>query len=732
MYKLVKRILIVFMIMFMNLLLINIHEVNGEEKEVDVNISNFKITNANGNEIDKIYYTDTFYIKMDWDASSHGTNLHEGDYFYVELPDSMRFPSDVTSQNFPLLNEEGITIATATVLPGDNDIGGRIKVTFTDNVEGKYNVKGDLFLSAKFNREIIIFDEVNTFSMIVNTNVITDDIYITGPKVVENETLAKWVGRVDGDNNKAFWHVRINHKGDVMNNVIVFDELEGSNEVFLPETFYFERVIFDEYANVTTVLERIDITDKIVFENNNRKFTLNIGDIDKEGYRLEYQSTYTPNTTLSNHVRLQSNNGNYYVKRDYVFAEAGGSAGGDIANRIKIIKVDSKDNNIRLANASFEVKDNEGNTFILTTDANGEVTSDILKQGKYIVREISSPTGYILSDEEYELDVNSNGVIKTISNDRDVIEIPVEKKWEGIYLREVIIHLMADGIDTGKTITLNNNNNWKDSFKDLDKIDEIDGHTIMYSIYEDNYYGYRPNIVNNDNSFIITNVMETIDIPIQKKWLGPIALEEKPVPGEFILASSNTGPITIYITLLRDDVPIASDILSIDNNWTSSFNGLPKKDPYTGREYVYTVREENIPEGYKVEIDGNQNDGYIIKNISQEKINIPVTKKWVGSKPNNNESLYITIGLYQDNKEYQKGILIYSENNYTYRFLDLPKYREDGSLYEYSVKELNVLNDYSVSISGNINEGFIITNTKKSNPPTPKTPKISVPNTSSR
>ncbi|HBI91976.1 MAG TPA: collagen-binding protein, partial [Terrisporobacter glycolicus] len=67
--------------------------------------------------------------------------------------------------------------------------------------------------------------------------------------------------------------------------------------------------------------------------------------------------------------------------------------------------------------------------------------------------------------------------------------------------------------------------------------------------------------------------------------------------------------------------------LNEGNEWKYTFSNLEKyKD---GKEINYTVEETPI-DGYKSEITGNMNSGFVIKNINTEKISIPVNKVWVG------------------------------------------------------------------------------------------------------
>lgn len=155
--KIYKTLLSFLMIMGMILQIVSsVVVAEGSKKEVKATITKFEIQNLSGQKVDKVFVSDRFYLNMDWDASSNGANLNEGDYFDITLPDKMKFPSDVSATDFNIYGEDGTTvIAKAHVTPGPGDKGGKIRVTFTDWVKGKENVKGNIHLAAVFDRDSV-------------------------------------------------------------------------------------------------------------------------------------------------------------------------------------------------------------------------------------------------------------------------------------------------------------------------------------------------------------------------------------------------------------------------------------------------------------------------------------------------------------------------------------------------------------------------------------------------
>ncbi|OPD49516.1 SpaH/EbpB family LPXTG-anchored major pilin, partial [Bacillus anthracis] len=76
--------------------------------------------------------------------------------------------------------------------------------------------------------------------------------------------------------------------------------------------------------------------------------------------------------------------------------------------QIEIEKVDATDSAIKLQSAVFQILDKDGKEVgILTTDENGKATSELLLLGKYTVKEIKAPDGYMLLKDPIEVEVSS-------------------------------------------------------------------------------------------------------------------------------------------------------------------------------------------------------------------------------------------------------------------------------------------------------------------------------------
>ena len=189
-------------------------------------------------------------------------------------------------------------------------------------------------------------------------------------------------------------------------------------------------------------------------------------------------------------------------------------------------------------------------------------------------------------------------------------------------------------------------------------------------------------------------------------------------------------PDSITVKLLADGRVVDTMQLTKDMDWTGKFENLPRYDERDNHEIQYTIEETPVL-GYKTEyLHTSVIDVVINKSI----IDIPVEKKWVGKKSGPVEvKLYRTCKVtkydYNLNRNVTTTIdeevdsaVLNDSNNWKHTFKDMYEfYIEDGEnpvIYKYYVKEVNVAG-YDTVITGDQNEGFIITNTS--------TDKISIP-----
>ena len=155
-------------------------------------------------------------------------------------------------------------------------------------------------------------------------------------------------------------------------------------------------------------------------------------------------------------------------------------------------------------------------------------------------------------------------------NKFESVDIPVSKIWEdadnqdGKRPTEITVKLLAGGNDTGKTLVLNSDNEWKGNFTNLDKFAE--GEEIVYTIEELEVTGYTSAITGNvEEGFVITNnyVLKDPTNPIESETTSTEqevdSTNESNVPSETTKSTdeiSKTGEnilnsliITIFVVL---------------------------------------------------------------------------------------------------------------------------------------------------------------------------------------
>ena len=254
------------------------------------------------------------------------------------------------------------------------------------------------------------------------------------------------------------------------------------------------------------------------------------------------------------------------------------------------------------------------------------------------------------------------------------ITIPVEKVWndnnnnDGKRTKQVIVHLYAEGKDTGKTLTLSDTNHWKDSFVNLNQYSN--GNKINYTVKEEKVNGYEIGYTGSqDKGYIITNThdVETVEVKGTKTWNDNHDQDGK-------------RPENITVRLYADGVEIASKVVDKDSNWTYDFGKLSKYKK--GKEINYTVGEDEVA-GYATEI----NDFDITNTHKILKTSVNVTKEWNDQdNQDGKRAKQVIVHLYADGKDTGKTLTLSDDNQWISSFDDLNQYK-DGKEIVYTVQE---------------------------------------------
>ena len=339
-----------------------------------------------------------------------------------------------------------------------------------------------------------------------------------------------------------------------------------------------------------------------------------------------------------------------------------------------------------------------GKTVTLSVENNWKQTiSDLPEKAdgkaiEYTWTEETLPEGYELTDN------SKNGTVTTLTNTYapETTSITGTKTWDdadnqdGKRPESIIVNLLANGeIVASQTVKADEAGNWTYTFKDLPKY--ANGKEITYTVTEEAVEGYETSV----DGFNITNTYttETTEVKGSKTWND---------------ADNQDGkrPESITVRLLANGEEKDSQTVTADENgnWTYSFEKLPKYE--AGKEIVYTVTEDAVAD-YTTEITGYD----ITNSYAPEKTSVTVTKSWAdnddrgGHRPKE-----IKVQLKADGENSGEEITLNAENNWTYTWSDLDQ-KKAGKDIAYTVEETGKAAGYISTVTGNAEEGFIITNT---------------------
>ncbi|MDO4765679.1 MAG: Cna B-type domain-containing protein [Eubacteriales bacterium] len=203
-------------------------------------------------------------------------------------------------------------------------------------------------------------------------------------------------------------------------------------------------------------------------------------------------------------------------------------------------------------------------------------------------------------------------------------------------------------------------------------------------------------------SFTVHNIKKT-DIKVTKIWKGPRT--------------------SITLVLKKDNAIERTEVVNLDANateWSYSFTDLLMYDK-TGHKFTYTVEEVDIA-NYDKDVKGDQENGFTVTNINNEKVAAIVAKKvWVDdSNALNKRPANITFVLKgvagSDVVTYEKTLdannaVAGNANEWQVSFDNLRKYSaKTGEAFTYTLEEVKV-NGYNSSVAGDDQNGFTVTNT---------------------
>ncbi len=229
-------------------------------------------------------------------------------------------------------------------------------------------------------------------------------------------------------NERVDWTVYINRSQSLIKGYTLTDNPD-LNSILLEDTFVLYRTVVSVNGNVIKadeILEEGKDYDLLINTDNEtgkQNFILKFTDDIKDAYILEYSSYIDPlvgkGEAISNAYTAEGTTTEVItdgdVSNEVRNVNSGGAGGSSVRGGLVIRKIDDKNPERVLEGALFNLYTKDGAQLLRTgtTDAEGLVRFGGLRRGEYLLKEIESPEGYVISKDLAE------GVIVTLNHDND-------------------------------------------------------------------------------------------------------------------------------------------------------------------------------------------------------------------------------------------------------------------------------------------------------------------------
>ncbi|MDX8045505.1 Cna B-type domain-containing protein [Gracilibacillus sp. S3-1-1] len=726
------------------------HQSDGEQDRVYTNHAQFTGTTENGNEIDEgrdadttvredswnsgkkegqlVHVDDEGNLVNGWESGSERkiawqlyTNYQEQDLgSNVTITDTLQYDGEIDEESIQVsvynVNANGTTEITDEVLDSEKYTlkvdGENFELTFEEDVTKRYIVEFTTSVpnisepNYTNNAMVEVDGEEYPYSSTLNYN-------------KHNDFLVKDPVSVDGGSvftgDEIDWEVRVNESLSNIKEPIITDTI-SAGLVYVKDSLEIVRLDGTEESSLE---EGTDYTlDVTTTDDNENVLTIELTDELKDTIILRYSTVVTEedgevNNTISlEGSEIEEKSVESQELQARVFSNVGGEWATD-RGALRVTKIDAETEDIIANNeATFKLEfdlNGERQQFGEYTTENGVLEVGNLPLRTYYLTEVEAPNGYVLSDEEIEIVVdtgfdNDEDNIETVEfeNTKEKVDITGTKVWEGgesVRPDSIELQLFRNGEKLRDAVTLEAGET-EYTWTALDKTD-IDGNAYDYTVDEVQVPEHFEKSVSEDG-LTITNefVSPNTEISVEKVWED---------------ADNQDGirPDSIEVALLANGEETDEEnniTLNNDNEWKNSFTNLPELDN-RGEKITYTVEEVDVPEQYESEIAGNTEDGFVITNsYAPSTIAIPVEKLWDdednqdGKRPN-----AITVNLFADGEETGQSIVLNPLKGWEASFTNLDKY-QNGEKITYTVEESNVPEEYDSAISGTSEDGFTITN----------------------
>lgn len=424
----------------------------------DVQLRGQKVLNV----AEQIYYyaieSSDNYIKPEISAIKNAEQqektINNKNYILLTYKITSNRPIDsynVNIQSFPtgtlILNSEEKTTNTIqgetfkVAIPKDKltaNIKGTVKIE--NAISKTYPVFYATAYDSKYQNYVIYADKEEALQCQTITNIDVHKSKLTVIKNGEAEVLegvkftAKYL-----DNNEKIGDFVTNKNGEIIikglrQGKISLTETETKDEYILPDKPFEIEIGYNESKNYTITNNRkkgeIEITKVDKDDNTICLEGVEFELISKEGKVVANLKTDAKGKAVASNIDI----GEYTLKETKTKAEYKTCADKSVKinwneklelkienekkkGKIKVIKQDKENNEIKLASVKFDVINGKGEIVeTLVTNSVGEATTKDLPIGKYTIKEISTNSKYILDETPITINVKENEITTQIVN----------------------------------------------------------------------------------------------------------------------------------------------------------------------------------------------------------------------------------------------------------------------------------------------------------------------------
>jgi hypothetical protein len=298
----------------------------------------------------------------------------------------------------------------------------------------------------------------------------------------------------------------------------------------------------------------------------------------------------------------------------------------------------------------------------------------------------------------------------------------------------VTINLLANGTATGKTVVLNDDNNWTYTWTNLEKTNAA-GEAITYSVTEDAVAGYTAVITpyNNAASVVYGNKVEKVEGGSNTVNIGSASNIS-----DFFVAVKQATKYSLWTAqqmTAEQQQAIQQAVLAKDGNGQAKFEWEFHTFLDNMKDKVFSVFSEegsNYATTAKISVkDGNlviefPNGGWshlhygqataassgstVTNTPTEETVEKTVTKTW--SDNNDQDGIRpdrVQVQLYNGTTAVGDPVTLNAGNSWTHTWNDLPK-SSNGTDIVYTVREVSVPNGYTSAQTTATNGDVTITN----------------------